>query len=396
MMNAARIPRPWCLLTLALAMSTPALAQLQSPGWYGGLGVGPSKSNIDDGKTATRQLGGSAAVTSVDEQDRRTGYKLYGGYQFNPGFSLEGGYFHLGKFGFNANTSPAGTVRGDTRVQGLNLDLVGHLPLTDRLSALARLGLTHTNTSGDFSGTGAAVVADGSPSRRSGGHKFGLGMQYALAQDLALRLDAERYHVNGAQGYSGYIDMVSVGLVLRFGGKAQAPVATSSYAPEPAPAAPVPAPVAVLAPPPQAAPLAAPAPAPTRAPAPVLKRVVIAVENDFDFDKVSLSASGKKTMDAFAQDLGGLQYERITVIGNTDRLGTESYNMKLSERRAASVRDYLIQSGKIPAARIVATGAGESDHRTVPSDCVGTKATAKLIECLQPDRRVDVEVQGMR
>jgi OOP family OmpA-OmpF porin len=174
--------------------------------------------------------------------------------------------------------------------------------------------------------------------------------------------------------------MLTVGLLFRFGGKQQ----------EPAPPAPAPAPVAEAA---QPAPVVAPVPVP---PPRVLKRVVIAVDNDFDFDKVSLSASGKRELDTFARDLKGLQYDRITVIGNTDRFGTESYNMKLSERRAESVKDYLIVSGAVPASKIVATGAGETDHRTVPSDCVGERATARLIECLQPDRRVDVEVHGTR
>lgn len=379
-MKLAKTTGRMSLLTFALAMSLPSMAQKLEPGWYGGLGVGPSRSSIDDKRLSSSLLSSGLTATSIDEKNNDTGYKLYGGYQFGPHFSVEGGYFDLGRFGFSARTSPAGTLDGEIRLKGVNLDLVARLPFTEKFSAIGRAGLTYVDTADKFSSTGAVTVADPSPGKRDGGYKFGVGLQYEVSQALALRLEAERYNINDAVGNRGDIDMLTVGLLFRFGGKQQ----------EPAPPAPAPAPVAQAA---QPAPVVAPVPVP---PPRVLKRVVIAVDNDFDFDKVSLSASGKRELDVFARDLKGLTYERITVIGNTDRIGTESYNMKLSERRAEAVKDYLIVSGAVPASKIVATGAGETDHRTVPSDCVGERVTARLIECLQPDRRVDVEVHGTR
>lgn len=383
-MKLARATGRFSLLTFVLALSPIAMAQdpMPTPGWYGGLGVGPARSNIDGTRITRTLLNGGLTTTTLDEDNNDTGYKLYGGYQFGPHFSLEGGYFDLGRFGFNATTTPAGTLHGDIRLKGLNMDLVGRLPFTERFSAIGRAGLTYVDASDRFNGTGAVAVADPSPSKREGGYKVGLGLQYELTRALALRLEAERYRINDAVGSRGDVDLVTVGLLFRFGGKQQ----------EPAPPAPEPAPVAAAA-----EPQPVPAPVPVAVPPPrVLKRVVIAVDNDFDFDKVSLSPSGKRTLDGFARDLKGLQYERITVIGNTDRFGTESYNMKLSERRAEAVKDYLIVSGAVPASKIVASGAGETDHRTVPSDCVGERATARMIECLQPDRRVDIEVHGTR
>lgn len=380
-MKIARSSGRLSLLTLVLAASPLAMAQSQAPmpapGWYGGFGVGPSKSNIDEARITSNLLSGGLTTTALERDNDDLGFKLYGGYQFGPHFSLEGGYFDLGKFGFNATTTPAGTLHGDIRLKGINMDLVGRLPFTERFSAFGRAGLTYVDTADQFSSTGAVTVADPSPTKREGGHKFGLGLQYELTRAMAVRLEAERYHINDAVGNRGDIDLVTVGLLFRFGGTQQEPA--------PAPAAVVAQPEPVVA--------ATPAPVP---PPPPIKRVVIAVDNDFDFDKVSLSPSGKRTLDGFARDLKGLQYERITVIGNTDRFGTESYNMKLSERRAQTVKDYLVVSGGIPASKIVATGAGETDHRTVPSDCVGERATARMIECLQPDRRVDIEVHGTR
>jgi OOP family OmpA-OmpF porin len=388
MMKLARTSGLLCLLSLALVASPPALAQ--APGWYGGFGVGPSRSDIDDARISGAVLGGGVTATTTDKDNRDTGYKLYGGYQFHRFFALEGGYFDLGRFDYTATTSPAGTLQGDMRFRGLNLDAVGRLPLTEKLTALGRVGLTYVDTSDRFQGSGAAVVADPHPGKREDAYKYGVGLEYELTQAVALRLEAERYRINDGVGNRGNVNLVTAGLVFRFGGKSQdtAPAAAAPVAMV-AQAEPTPAPAPVVVPP--------PAPAPAPAPAPrLLKREVIAVDNDFDFDKVSLNPAGKRTMDRFVSDLKGLNYERITVIGNTDRLGTESYNMKLSQRRADAVRNYLLQSGSIPASKIVATGAGESDHRTVPSDCVGTRATARLIECLQPDRRVDIEVHGSR
>ena len=63
---------------------------------------------------------------------------------------MEAGFFDLGSFGYTA-TVPSGTLGGDIRVKGLNLDLVGTLPLTDRLSALGRVGVTSARTTGSFS-----------------------------------------------------------------------------------------------------------------------------------------------------------------------------------------------------------------------------------------------------
>jgi OOP family OmpA-OmpF porin len=69
--------------------------------------------------------------------------------------------------------------------------------------------------------------------------------------------------------------------------------------------------------------------------------------------------------------------------------------MKLSTRRAEAVKAYLESAG-IPAGKIAARGTDGSDPVTKPGQCKGKKATPKLIACLQPDRRVEVEVSGTK
>lgn len=371
---------------LALAIIT-ALATLASPlanaddtGWYGGVNVGRSKAKIDDPRiSASLQRGGFSSSSIVDD-DRATGYKLFGGYQFNRYFALEGGYFDLGKFGYTATTVPAGTLRGNIRLKGLNLDTVGILPLTDRLSAFGRIGVAYADARDNFSGSGAVLVRSPSARKREANLKFGVGMQYAFTDALAMRAEAERYRVNDAVGNRGDVDLVSLGLLYRFGPHTPA-VAMTSVMPEP---------VAVVVPPP-----APPAPV-VVAPAPMVRKVSFSADSLFAFGKSTMTAAGRQAVGQFANDIKGTDYDTIKVTGHTDRIGSHASNLKLSQRRANAVKAYLIDAGGIAANKISAVGVDGADPVTKPGECKGRKVTPKLIACLQPDRRVDIEVTGTK
>ncbi len=125
-------------------------------------------------------------------------------------------------------------------------------------------------------------------------------------------------------------------------------------------------------------------------------RVTFSAESLFDFDSATVKPAGRQALDKLAADLRGIQYDTIAVTGHTDRLGRRDYNQRLSTRRAEAVSAYLVQSGGIPAARITAKGVDGANPVTRPGDCKGSKPTAALIACLQPDRRVEVEVSGTR
>lgn len=366
---------------LALAVSACPFVMAAEPGWYGGVGVGQSRASIDDARITSGLAGSGLATTSIDDKNNGydTGYKLFGGYQFNRNIALEGGYFDLGKFSFKAITVPAGTLNGEMKVQGLNLDLVGTLPFTEKFSAFGRVGAIYAEAADTYSGTGAVSVLDPNPKKQDTNYKFGLGLQYDFTQKLAMRVEAERYRINDAVGNKGDIDLISVGLIFRFGGK-------KAEAAQPAPA---PAPVAVAA-----APMVVPVPL-QPPPAKALTRIAISVDSDFDFDKDQLNAGGKKVVDDFIKDVRGMKYEQIIVRGNTDRIGTEAYNMRLSVRRAETVRDYLIAGG-IAAVKLDTSGVGESQPETRSGECGNMKDRKALVNCLQPDRRVDIEVHGTR
>jgi OOP family OmpA-OmpF porin len=141
-----------------------------------------------------------------------------------------------------------------------------------------------------------------------------------------------------------------------------------------------------------AAPAAAPAAA---APKPAAKKVTLAADALFDFDKAVLRPEGQAKLDQLANDIKGIKLEVIIAVGHADRFGSDKYNQKLSERRAAAVKDYLVGKG-VEANRVYAEGKGEKQPVTGDTCGKSMKKTKKLIECLQPDRRVEIEVIGTK
>lgn len=137
---------------------------------------------------------------------------------------------------------------------------------------------------------------------------------------------------------------------------------------------------------------AAPAPAPAPAPKPAGAKITLDADTLFDFDKAVLRPAGTQALDEFLEKMKGIDPEVIIAVGHADRFGSEAYNQRLSERRATSVKNYVVSKG-IDANRIHTEGKGETQPVTKPGECDGAKS-AKVIACLQPDRRVEIEVVG--
>ena len=374
---------------VALAVSASSFAMADNAGWYAGANIGQSNSTIDNARISNGLLGSGLTMTTITNDDRDSGHKIYGGYQFNRNFALEGGYYDLGQFGFAATTLPTGTLSGNIKLRGLNFDVVGLLPLTEKFSVFGRIGANYAQASDNFSGTGAVHVLNPNPSKYDTNLKLGLGLQYALTESLAMRAEVERYRINDGLGNRGDIDLVTVGLLYRFGAKTPTSAPRAAL-PEPVvAAAALPPPVRVLpAPPPlQPAPVAPP---------PVSRTVTLSADSLFRFDQASVLSAGQQQLDQLAADLRGVSYDVITVTGHTDRIGSHAYNMKLSTRRAEAVSAYLVSSGGVPGSKIAAKGVNGAHPVTRPGDCAGKKVSKALIACLQPDRRVEIEVSGTR
>ena len=135
--------------------------------------------------------------------------------------------------------------------------------------------------------------------------------------------------------------------------------------------------------------MAAPAPAEPAMQIVIREKVLDATEL-FEFDSAMLSAGGMAELDELFQATGGGTVATITVTGHTDRLGSDDYNMKLSQLRASAVADYMVGKG-VPAGSITAIGKGESEP-VVQCDDADWKA---LVACLAPNRRVVVEYPVM-
>ena len=146
----------------------------------------------------------------------------------------------------------------------------------------------------------------------------------------------------------------------------------------------------------QAAPEPAPAPIVAAPPRPVLEKVTLSSDVLFEFGKATLRDSGKEKLDELAGRLGGANVEEVVAVGHADRIDSEARNQRLSEQRAEAVKVYLVDKGLAP--QLVKTeGKGESQPVT---DCrkmgAERRTNKKLVECLQPDRRVEIEVFGTR
>jgi outer membrane protein OmpA-like peptidoglycan-associated protein len=129
----------------------------------------------------------------------------------------------------------------------------------------------------------------------------------------------------------------------------------------------------------------------------VIERINLSADALFAFDKFSASdllLKGKKTLDDLADKLkeAAVKVSSIKLTGYTDRLGSDSYNQKLSEKRALTVKQYLQSKGVIDP--IEANGRGETDQ--IVSCGISNKLSKALTDCLQPNRRVLVEIIGVR
>ena len=114
-------------------------------------------------------------------------------------------------------------------------------------------------------------------------------------------------------------------------------------------------------------------------------KVTLQADTLFDFDKSAVKTEGKAALDQVAAGIKGVKLEVVIAVGNTDSVGTDAYNLALGQRRAESVKAYLVSKG-VPADRIYTESKGKSNP-------VATNATA---EGRSLNRRVDIEVVGTK
>jgi OmpA-OmpF porin, OOP family len=232
-------------------------------------------------------------------------------------------------------------------------------------------------------------AAGGSTSRTSPFVNAGIGFQVGFTDQWGMQADLRRSHtfVNGNSFPFDRANTTTLTLALTYAFSApQAPMPmmkseTTPYTPppvirQPAPMAQAPMPAPTPPPPPPP-----PAPAPPR-----FEKITLSSTDLFAFDSSTLPAQHSK-LDTIADALNkDTTVKNVAITGYTDRLGSAVYNLRLSQRRADAVKMYLTQKG-IADSRLVALGKGEEN----PVVQCNEKKQATLIECLAPNRRVEVD-----
>jgi len=352
--EAQKMKKTAIAIAVALAgFATVAQAAPKDNTWYAGGKLGWSQFHDtgfygngfqnNNGPTHSSQLGAGA----------------FGGYQVNPYVGFEMGYDWLGRMPYKGSVD-----NGAFKAQGVQLAAKLSYPINDDLDIYTRLGgmVWRADAKGNYASTGVTRSE----------HDTGVsplaavGLEYAITRDIATRLDYQWVsNIGDAQTVGTRPDngMLSLGVSYRFG----------QY---------------------DAAPVVAPAPAP--APEVQTKHFTLKSDVLFNFNKATLKPEGQQALDQLYTQLSNLDPKdgSVVVLGFTDRIGSDQYNQKLSDKRAQSVVDYLISKG-IPANKISPRGMGESNPVT-GSTCDNVAPKAKLIDCLAPDRRVEIEVKGIK
>ncbi|HEX5755256.1 MAG TPA: outer membrane beta-barrel protein [Arenimonas sp.] len=356
-------------------LSLAILAALASPdaraddraddrGWYLGASVGQSRAKIDEPRIVGSLLTPGFSTVYTTDDDLDAAYKGFLGYRMGPNFALETGYVDFGQFGYFASVQPPGTLTGVVKVRGVHLDALGIMPLGDRLSAFVRAGVIYARARNSFFGTGSVAVFDPRRSETDTSFKFGVGLDYDFGPNWSVRGEAERYRIDDAVGVIEDVDLLSLGLVYRFA-RASAPYVAPlrEAAPSPAPASPD---CSTLDDDrdgvnncddrcPDSA--AGQTIGPDGCPVPLtidLRGV------NFDFDRDTLRPDAVVILDEAIGILKQYPQLRFEVAGHTDAIGSDGYNMQLSQRRAQVVYDYLSDRGIDRSRMVGPTGYGEA------------------------------------
>ncbi|RZO86749.1 MAG: OmpA family protein [Oceanococcus sp.] len=278
--------------------------------------------------------------------DSKSGLRVFAGKQISPLFAVEGfaSYNQFGRYG-DANVIAADKKQKEGSV-GVDL-LAFPLRCTGSVSPFVKAGIGATYFNEDETALNLSV---------GGGINWKLSDKLSFRTDAAWRIqdtDNDVRNVPAASDTRALGDnqtefVFGAGFMMPFGGSAPSvsdgcpAKKMEEPAPAPAPAAPAPAP-------------AEPAPAPAPAAAPAPETVVIY----FAFDSSELNSAAKAALDRVAANLTNRNFVVAIANGHADATGTEEYNMGLSERRAASVSNYLVSKG-VGASQVRQRAYGET------------------------------------
>ena len=354
------------LVVAGLAAASVAQAAPQENTFYAGVKVG--QASFHDGIKANTD------ATNPRSLDFGTGYNrnsftygVFGGYQIlnrdNLGLAVELGYDDFGRVKFKE----AGKVAAKHTNHGTHLSLKGSYEVLNGLDVYGKAGVALVRSDYKFYdvATGARDHEEGRHSLRTSG-LFAVGAEYAVLPELAVRLEYQwltrvgKFRTqdthNSSVDYNPWIGSINAGVSYRFGQGAVA--------------------------------------APAMAPEVVSKTFNLNSDVTFAFGKANLKPQAQATLDGIYGEIAQINSAKVAVAGYTDRIGSDAGNLKLSQRRADTVANYLVQKG-VATNAISATGYGKANPVT-GATCDQVKGRKALIACLAPDRRVEIAVNGTK
>ena len=354
------------LVVAGLAAASVAQAAPQENTFYAGVKAGQAsfhdgiKANTDATNPRSLGFGTSYNRNSVT-------YGVFGGYQIlnrdNLGLAVELGYDDFGRVKFKE----AGKVAAKHTNHGTHLSLKGSYEVLNGLDVYGKAGVALVRSDYKFYNTenGARDHKAGRHSLRTSG-LFAVGAEYAVLPELAVRLEYQwltrvgKYRTqttnNSSVDYNPWIGSINAGVSYRFGQGAVA--------------------------------------APAMAPEVVSKTFNLNSDVTFAFGKANLKPQAQATLDGIYGEIAQVHSAKVAVAGYTDRIGSDAGNLKLSQRRADTVANYLVQKG-VATNAISATGYGKANPVT-GATCDQVKGRKALIACLAPDRRVEIAVNGTK
>nr|AEC04325.1 outer membrane protein A [Pasteurella multocida] len=348
---------PIALTIAALAAASVAQAAPQPNTFYVGAKAGWA--SFHDGLNQVKDFDKAGNAGSFGFKRNSVTYGVFGGYQITDNFAVELGYDDFGRAKLrNTVGEKTNTIAKHTN-HGAHLSLKASYPVLEGLDVYARVGAAlvrsdyklydkeNTPSLQDYQRTHSTQVSP----------VFAGGLEYAFIPELALRVEYQWLNnvgkLKNAKGervdYRPDIGSVTAGLSYRFG--------QSVFVPEV-----------------------------------VSKTFTLNSDVTFGFDKADLKPAAQNVLDGIYGEIAQLKSASVAVAGYTDRLGSDAYNLKLSQRRADTVANYLVAKGVAQNA-ISATGHGEANPVT-GNKCDSVKGRKALIACLADDRRVEIAVKG--
>ena len=181
-----------------VAFSAPAAAQADA-GWYVGAAYGMTNIEVD-----------ATGVTNPVTDESDTGFKIYGGFQFNKHLGAEVGYIDAGKATFSGTAIPSlgiGAFSGDVKVTAITFAGVGTLPLNESFALTGKLGLAAWDVKASANVAGVAGSIDDSGTDLL----YGIGARYNLNRNWGITLEYEAVDAG-----DGTASMTSVGVRYKF------------------------------------------------------------------------------------------------------------------------------------------------------------------------------------